>query len=224
MSWGEYRQRQRKTDSMSSLNAFGGNNNTDETDVSTLGFSLGSIQSAPAQIAQRETLSQNSAGGGSGCGGHNRGQNSRAGTAGIGSGSRGHSFTAFDNIDPLDGGVRVARATSSPPRNMQSARFGKGYRAPGPLSPLSMSVGDDGAGAGGGGAAGPEWIGDDDDSRDPHLQLLQVTSSKQCREDLWHWRCWCTRETIFTVWWSRRNCIWLPTGDKYLHAAPVLLC
>lgn len=169
MSKADYQQRQRKTDSISSLNALGRNSKNDEVDSSTLGFSLGSVQSAPALIGQGLGVDRNqNSGVGNGVGRGSR--NARAATAGIGSsGTRGHSFTAFDNIDPLDGGVRVPRASPL------SIPHDEGVGVPAALSPLSMSVSEGGAPAwGGSGAARPEYAGGDKDDNDPHLRLVKV--------------------------------------------------
>lgn len=165
MSWSEYLQRQRKTDAISSFNALGGN----KDDTSTLGFSLGSVRSAPAPLGR-----------GSGGGGGEIKSNPRAGTAGPDAGSkRVGSFTAFDTVNPLEGGIRVEPAAFPPRLQVRKSRFGGGRRVgsggEGALSPLSISV----AGQEEWTAAGPESNGDDEEASDPHLSLIKVKSEKR---------------------------------------------
>lgn len=155
MSRREYQERQRKQD-LSDANTLDCGE-----DASTLGFSLGSVQSAPALgglgLGQRGTGGADRAGPGAEGGGGRR-----AVSGGGGGGSRGTSITAFENVNPFAGGVRVA--TSTPPRFRETAG--------GDLSPLSTSVGGQSSGKGFLGA-GPETssVGEDDD---PHLALVKV--------------------------------------------------
>eukprot|EP00752_Nemacystus_decipiens_P002394 g2259.t1 len=155
MSRSEYRERQRKQD-LSDVSTL-----DHGEDASTLGFSLGSVQSAPALrgLGLGQSGSGGVVGAGSSAGG---GGGRRALSGGGGGGSRGTSITAFENVNPFEGGVRVASPTPQK----------SGETAGGDLSPLSASVG----GQSGGRffpVAGPEtWssVGEDDD---PHLALTK---------------------------------------------------
>lgn len=157
MSRSEYQERQRKQD-LPDANTFDCGE-----DASTLGFSLGSVQSAPALrglgLGQRGSGGVGVASSGAEGGG---GRRTVSGGGGGGGGSRGTSITAFEDVNPFAGGVRVATST---PQN-------SGGAAGGDLSPLSASV----EGQSGGkffSGAGPETssVGDDDD---PHLALVKV--------------------------------------------------
>lgn len=157
MSRSEYQERQRKQD-LSDTNTLDCGE-----DASTLGFSLGSVQSAPALGGLGLSLTGNGGGGG-GCGGAGSGAGGVGGRRAVsgGAGSRGTSITAFENVNPFEGGIRVA--TSTPPKI--------GGTAGGDLSPLSTSVGGQN-GRKFFSAAGPETssVGEEDD---PHLALVKV--------------------------------------------------
>lgn len=139
MSRSEYRERQRKTD-LSASQACGVGDGEDSS--SAFGFSFGSIQSAPA--LGRQGLGPTEIEGGDGGGGRGRGGAKRGGNgsgargvtgSGTGSGTgsdRGQSFTAFDNINPFEGGVKIETTA--------------GGGGSGVLSPLSTVTGGDQSG------------------------------------------------------------------------------
>lgn len=191
MNRSEYQQRQRKD--CAAAHALGGDSCDDE-DVSSLGLSLGSVQSAPALGGLGLGLHSGGSGGGGGRGrGRRRGhkRTPRADTAGAVVSDRGNSFTAFDNVNPLEGGIRV----STSPLSLREAELdhnrlegggrglrrgggggggaGRGRRG-GALSPLSTSVRGDSS-------VGPESVGgleeNADEDADPHLSLLKVFST-----------------------------------------------
>lgn len=157
MSRTEYRERQRKQD-LSDANTLDCGE-----DASTLGFSLGSVQSAPALggLGLGQASSGDAGGVSSGAG---RGGGRRAVSGGGGGGgSRGTSITAFENVNPFDGGVRVA--TSTPQRS--------GGAGGGDLSPLTASVEEQSGGNFFPPSTGPETsFGGGDE--DPHLALVKV--------------------------------------------------
>lgn len=153
MSRAEYRERQRKQD-LSDANTLDCGE-----DTSTLGFSLGSVQSAPALGGLG--LDQAGSGGAGGARSDAERGGGRRAVSG-GGGSRGSSITAFENVNPFEGGTRVA--TSTPQTS--------GGMGGGDLSPLSASVGEQSGGRCFPGA-GPETssVGEEDD---PHLALVKV--------------------------------------------------
>eukprot|EP00903_Cladosiphon_okamuranus_P014952 g13840.t1 len=153
MSRSEYQERQRAQD-LSDTNTLDCGE-----DASTLGFSLGSVKSAPALgglgLGQRGVGGVGVAGSGAESWGGRRAVS--GGGGGGGGGSRGTSISAFETVNPFAGGVRVATSTAQ--------------NSGGDLSPLSASVeGQNGSKFFSG--AGPETssVGDDDD---PHLALLK---------------------------------------------------
>lgn len=143
MSRSEYRERQRKTD-LSASRACGMGDGEDSS--SAFGFSFGSIQSAPALGRQGLGLTEIGGGGGEGGGGGGgggagarRGGNSSGGRGITGSGTgsdRSQNFTAFDNINPFEGGVKIETPTTG----------GGGWGEGGVLSPLSTVTGGDRSG------------------------------------------------------------------------------
>lgn len=156
MSRSEYQERQRKQD-LSDANTLDGGE-----DTSTLGFSLGSVQSAPALGGLGLAVGQRGSGGAGGAGSGAEGGGGRRAVSGGGGGSRGTSITAFENVNPFAGGIRVATST---PQTFGGATGGD-------LSPLSASVGGQSGGKLFSGA-GPETtsVGEEDD---PHLALVKV--------------------------------------------------
>lgn len=159
MSRSEYRQRQRQQ-GMSDAHTLDGGE-----DASTLGFSLGSVQSAPALGGLGLGLSGSRDGGSGGRGGRRAVSgdgNGGGGGWGASGGSRGTSITAFENVNPFAGAVRVDNSS-------QKGCVGEG----GGLSPLSASVGGEGGDRGFSGA-GPESSSVGEDPEDPHLALVKV--------------------------------------------------
>lgn len=187
MSRSEYKERQRTINDMNSAHSLG--NFTDE-DVSTVGLSLGSIQSAPAitglglgQNADSRGGERRRGGGDSRGGYDSQRRSARAGTAEPRGSSRGHSLTAFDDVNPLEGGVRVRRTGGAPGKGGEGRGAGFGVSGAsgasgGALSPLSVSIagGEDGWEAAS--AAGPESAEkggyEEEDVTDPHLLLVKV--------------------------------------------------
>lgn len=161
MSKSEYQQRQR-TAEISAAHSVGSGY---DDDLSTLGFSLGSVQSAPAlgelglglddeRSGAPRTLRRVNA-------------SSRAGTVGCGAG-HGSSFASFNNINPFEGGVRM---TSSASASRRAGDGDSGSHRTGSLSPLSSTV-SQGAFI----AAGPESTGgEEEEEADPHLSLMKVS-------------------------------------------------
>lgn len=181
MSRSEYRERQRVTDGCSSTRGsarFGEGSGDEES--STLGFSLGSVRSAPAFMGPGLGGDGDLDGRrGRACGWG--GQGPRGGTAGRDA-SRCRSLAPFDNINPLEGGVRVRRGDAGPAHCRSAAsgrgpgRDGGGERstagssgASGALSPLSVPLGQDESPT-----AGPESFDVEEGDVDPHLSLLKV--------------------------------------------------
>ena len=156
MSRSEYKQRQRQQDISDAHTLDGGE------DTSTLGFSLGSVKSAPALGGLG--LGLNGSGGSGGVRGGRRAVSGdgSGGGAGGGGGGRGTSITAFENVNPFAGAIRVAKAMPT--------RFAG---ETGGLSPLSASV-ESFSGA------GPESWSAGEDPEDPHLALVKVSSDLQC--------------------------------------------
>lgn len=163
MSRSEYRERQRQQDLSDTHTLDGGE------DASTLGFSLGSVQSAPALGGLGAGLNGNSGGGGGG--GLGGGGGRKAFSGGGDGGGRGTSITAFENVNPFAGGVRVA--TSTPKRVTGEGRTVAATATGGDLSPLSASVGGQSGGMFGFGA-GPESSSVGEESDDLHLALVKV--------------------------------------------------
>lgn len=183
MSRSEYRQRQRSTDTLNAVNAPGVSMITGrDEDISSLGFSLGSVQSAPALIGLG--LAEGDVGGGQEMGPMAHGdRSSRAGTGGLEK-SRGGSLSAFDNVNPLEGGVRVpVRTRVVPSRGSRAGDLGwrdrqegdgkrGSTRSSGALSPLSISINRDGDKSLV--LPGPESTDDEEGEDDPHIMLVKV--------------------------------------------------
>lgn len=185
MSRNEFQQRQRSTASMSANDISGGNGGNLDDMSSSLGFSLGSVQSAPTMGGFALGLN-----GESKTRGGRRGQKlkyprggtggSAPGGGGVGAGSgsgRGDSFSAFNNLNPLSGGVRVPSAI---PSSHSRRGFGAGSSSmsrggdEGGFSPLSLSIDSDSAFPSR--SHGPEsslgW--EEEESTDPHALLMKV--------------------------------------------------
>ncbi|CAM9196559.1 unnamed protein product [Ectocarpus sp. 12 AP-2014] len=160
MSRSEYRERQRRQDLSGSSMLDRGE------DASSLGFSLGSVQSAPALRGLGLGLNSNAAGGGREGGGRRAVSGGRGG--GGGGVGRGTSITAFEDVNPFTGGMRVD--TSLPAGG--DGRGAAGAAATGgDLSPLTASVGGQSGRFFPG--AGPESSSVGETSDDPHLALVK---------------------------------------------------
>lgn len=158
MSRSDYQQRQRQQDLCDANTLDGGG------DASTIGFSLGSVQSAPALGGLGLGLD----GGG---GGNEGGRQPRSGSGG----GRGTSITAFEDVNPFAGGVRVT--TSAPDWRGGEERGAVGSATgAGDLSPLSASIGGQSGGGRFFSGAGPESSSVGEDSDDPHLALVKVSA------------------------------------------------
>lgn len=104
MSISEYRQqRQRGTEYCATMNNLAGKG---DGETSSLGFSLGTVQSAPALGGFRHGMKE-----GEGFRGKLAGR-LRADTAGHDPFSRGDSFIAFEDVDPRLGGVAAPSSSS----------------------------------------------------------------------------------------------------------------
>ncbi|CAM9474718.1 unnamed protein product, partial [Hapterophycus canaliculatus] len=156
MSRSEYQQRQRQQD-LCDANTLDGRG-----DSSTIGFSLGSVQSAPALGGLGLGLD------GSAGSGEEGGRQSLSG----GGGGRGTSITAFEDVNPFAGAVRVT--TSAPTCGGGGGEKGAaGSAMGGDLSPLSASIGGQSGMFFSG--AGPECSSLGEDSDDPHLALVKAS-------------------------------------------------
>ncbi|CAM9372894.1 unnamed protein product [Ectocarpus fasciculatus] len=158
MSRSEYRERQRRQDLSGTSMLDGGE------DASSLGFSLGSVKSAPALRGLGLGLNGNGGGGDGTAGGGRRAVSGGRGSGGVG--GRGTSITAFEDVNPFAGGIRV---DISPP----AAGDGRAVAAAtgGDLSPLTASVGGQSGRFFPG--AGPESSSVGETPDDPHLALVK---------------------------------------------------
>ncbi|CBN74549.1 hypothetical protein Esi_0030_0041 [Ectocarpus siliculosus] len=161
MSRSEYRERQRRQDLTGSSMLDGGE------DASSLGFSLGSVQSAPALRGLGLGLNGNAAAGGGRDGGGRRAVSGGRGSGGRGVG-RGTSITAFEDVNPFAGGIRV---DTSPPAGGDGRGAAGASGTRGDLSPLTASVGGQSGSFFPG--AGPESSSVGETSDDPHLALVK---------------------------------------------------
>lgn len=113
MSRNEYRERQRDNDGLTSahsLSRLGGEGK--DNDTSMFGFSLGSIQSAPALAGLGLAVGDDGA---ERCGAAtaDRDWSPRVETAGLSS-TRCQNIATFDNINPFDGGIKAKRSKKHP--------------------------------------------------------------------------------------------------------------
>ena len=170
MSRGEYRQRKRTHDFGAAAHSMGGEGDTEK---SYLGFSVGTVQSAPELVGGLD----NKLGGDRGAGGGSATRDSRtrnrgrAGTVGSNQVHRGDSFSTFDDVNPLKGATKMPSSSTSSPRRELIGDERDGYGdVRGDLSPFSTPVYEEDESFG----EGPESVSDREEEKEDeqHFYLI----------------------------------------------------